>query len=83
MLLVLGFATVLQIAGLPASALPPTSIDSVGMWDAILSGDPEGPRTALVRALHSRQSPGVRRRIGSLKAATLHASASAPKPAMP
>jgi len=63
-LLVLGFATVLQIAGLPASALPPTSIDSVGMWDAISSGDPEGPRTTLVHHAFGDGSGKIRRRSG-------------------
>ena len=60
----LGFATVLQIAGLPASALPPTSIDSVGMWDAISSGDPEGPRTTLVHHAFGDGSGKIRRRSG-------------------
>ena len=64
MLLVLGFATVLQIAGLPASALPPTSIDSVGMWDAISSGDPEGPRTTLIHHAFGDGSGKIRRRSG-------------------
>jgi arylsulfatase A-like enzyme len=54
------YATVLEAAGLPASILPPTAIDSIGQWDSIRNVAATGLRTTLV---HHAYGPDGRGKI--------------------
>ena len=55
------YATVLEIAGLPASSLPKSAIDSIGQWEAIQAAASTGGRTELVHHAYGNGMGKIRR----------------------